>query len=326
MTEPLDLAPIEARATAATTGPWERHPQYGPHFLANITGAYLEGVGDLNFGTGEQADADEEFVRHAQPDVTALIAEVKRLRAAAPPADAITVTRDQLAALLAHHADVIATRWDAYAPDPAAYALRTHAGELTADEETPFVRELLDSMLSFEAEAATPSAPADQPSIRDAMGPADGQQKMRLLHRLYASTAPVEEPADTDLRDRIATAISKWHRDPDQPLYVQGADAVLAVLPAPADRAGVLQDAALAAEHDPYFDAYGARVGAWLRSRATHTRPTEITHGTPPFASSLTACCGRPLQALPPSDRLAKGTAPITCPGAVEAEHTPEQP
>jgi hypothetical protein len=32
------------------------------------------------------------------------------------------------------------------------------------------------------------------------------------------------------LRDRITTAISKWHRDPEQPLYEQGADAVLAVL------------------------------------------------------------------------------------------------
>src|SRR5690606_1371389 len=32
------------------------------------------------------------------------------------------------------------------------------------------------------------------------------------------------------LRDRITTAISRWHRDPEQPLYEQGADAVLAVL------------------------------------------------------------------------------------------------
>src|SRR5690606_2644464 len=46
------------------------------------------------------------------------------------------------------------------------------------------------------------------------------------------------------LRDRITTAISKWHRDPEQPLYEQGADAVLAVLPEPADRAAVLAEAA----------------------------------------------------------------------------------
>lgn len=65
------------------------------------------------------------------------------------PADQL---RDRVAALLAHHVDVLAARWDAYAPDPAAYSLRLHAGELTADEETPFVRELLDSILAFEAE------------------------------------------------------------------------------------------------------------------------------------------------------------------------------
>ena len=30
-------------------------------------------------------------------------------------------------------------------------------------------------------------------------------------------------------RERYATAISKWHRDPEQPLYTQGADAVIAI-------------------------------------------------------------------------------------------------
>ncbi|WP_411119012.1 hypothetical protein [Streptomyces sp. 058-1L] len=65
------------------------------------------------------------------------------------PADLL---RARVASLLAHHADVLAARWDAYAPDPAAYSLRLHAGELTAEEETPFVRELLDSVLAFEAE------------------------------------------------------------------------------------------------------------------------------------------------------------------------------
>jgi hypothetical protein len=77
--------------------------------------------------------------------------------------DHITVSRDQLAALLAHHADVIAARWDAYAPDPAAYALRTHAGELTAEEETPAVAGLLDSMMSFSAPVAARQA-AGQPA------------------------------------------------------------------------------------------------------------------------------------------------------------------
>ncbi|MFI8301527.1 hypothetical protein ACIGCZ_37095 [Streptomyces nigra] len=81
MNQPLDLDPIEARAKAATPGPWERYSQYGAHFYANTTGEYLIGVGDLNFGDGEQADADEAFVRHAREDVDALLAEVRRLSA-----------------------------------------------------------------------------------------------------------------------------------------------------------------------------------------------------------------------------------------------------
>ncbi|MFF5891202.1 hypothetical protein ACFY72_20825 [Streptomyces globisporus] len=47
------------------------------------------------------------------------------------------------------------------------------------------------------------------------------------------SPTPADRPAD-QLRDLLTTAISKWHRDPELPQYAQGADAVLAVLPAPA--------------------------------------------------------------------------------------------
>ncbi|MEU8537115.1 hypothetical protein [Streptomyces parvulus] len=75
------LTDIETRTNAATKGPWEHHPAYGPNFFANTTGLYLQGVGDLNFGVGEQARADEEFVKHAQQDVAALLAEVRRLQA-----------------------------------------------------------------------------------------------------------------------------------------------------------------------------------------------------------------------------------------------------
>ena len=74
------LDDIEARAQVATDGPWDRHG-YGPNFFANTSGPYPRGVGDFNFGVGEQADADEEFVRHAVEDVRALVAEVRRLRA-----------------------------------------------------------------------------------------------------------------------------------------------------------------------------------------------------------------------------------------------------
>jgi hypothetical protein len=41
-------------------------------------------------------------------------------------------------------------------------------------------------------------------------------------------TSPEQQPAD-ERRERYATAISKWHRDPEQPLYTQGADAVIAL-------------------------------------------------------------------------------------------------
>jgi hypothetical protein len=74
------LADIEARTLAATPGPWQPYPDYGPTFYANTSGEYLRGVGDFNFGAGEQAEADEEFVKHAQQDVTALLAEIRRLK------------------------------------------------------------------------------------------------------------------------------------------------------------------------------------------------------------------------------------------------------
>src|SRR5690606_38138460 len=59
-----------------------------------------------------------------------------------------------------------------------------------------------------------------------------------------AAVSAVVTPAagQAALRDRITTAISRWHRDPEQPLYEQGADAVLAVLP-PTDRAADEVDA-----------------------------------------------------------------------------------
>lgn len=74
------LADIEARANAATEGPWVRYEEYGPTFYANTSGEYLRGVGDFNFGVGDQADADEAFVRHAPEDVRLLLAEVARLK------------------------------------------------------------------------------------------------------------------------------------------------------------------------------------------------------------------------------------------------------
>jgi hypothetical protein len=74
------LDDIETRADAATPGPWELYDGYGPHFYAYLRGSHLQGIGTLNFGDGEAADADRAFVLQAREDVPALLAEVRRLR------------------------------------------------------------------------------------------------------------------------------------------------------------------------------------------------------------------------------------------------------
>ena len=73
------LASIRNRAKAATEGPWERYPEYGPTFFANVTGSHLQGVGDFNFGVGDQAEADETLVRHAHEDIAYLLARVAQM-------------------------------------------------------------------------------------------------------------------------------------------------------------------------------------------------------------------------------------------------------
>jgi hypothetical protein len=72
------LAEIRAREAAATEGPWEPCPGWGPTFYGNLRGEYLRGVGDINFGVGEQADADLAFVLAAREDIPALLAEAER--------------------------------------------------------------------------------------------------------------------------------------------------------------------------------------------------------------------------------------------------------
>ncbi|MFI1677018.1 hypothetical protein [Streptomyces sp. NPDC020607] len=174
-----------------------------------------------------------------------------------PPAARITLNRDQLAALLAHHADTIAARWresPGRSAWVAASALDSHAADLTADEETPAVRKLLDSMLSFETEhPAALSAPAVRDRVAQAIAADDGH------------------PWET-----ISADTQQHYRD--------NADAVLAVLPAPADRAAVLHEAADVAHAEAahlYDDmgqkaAAGARlVGARLSRMADEAQQTE---------------------------------------------------
>ncbi|MFF4489489.1 hypothetical protein ACFY0F_23820 [Streptomyces sp. NPDC001544] len=74
-------AEIAARTEAATPGPWEEHEKYGRHFFAYLGGPYLRGVGTLNFGEGDDADADRALTVNAQADITALLAELAAVRA-----------------------------------------------------------------------------------------------------------------------------------------------------------------------------------------------------------------------------------------------------
>jgi hypothetical protein len=70
------------------------------------------------------------------------------------------------------------------------------------------------------------------------------------------SAAAPPTQADEERRERYATAISKWHRDWEQPLYTQGADAVIAV--ADAEQAELRRERDLAIAHDrqPYPTAW----------------------------------------------------------------------
>lgn len=68
------IAEIRGREQAATPGPWEPYKDYGPNFYAYLLGEHLRGVGDLNFGDGEEAEADRAFVTHAREDMHDLLA------------------------------------------------------------------------------------------------------------------------------------------------------------------------------------------------------------------------------------------------------------
>lgn len=74
------LADIKAREEIATPGPWEPHTECGEHFYAYLGGSYLRGVGTLNFGDGEDADADREFTLKARTDVPWLVEQLEQAR------------------------------------------------------------------------------------------------------------------------------------------------------------------------------------------------------------------------------------------------------
>lgn len=77
MSEALNLGGIEARADAATEGPWEFDETLGISCeLFRSLGAHEWGI---HLGSIEQRD-DAEFIARARDDVPALLAEVRRLR------------------------------------------------------------------------------------------------------------------------------------------------------------------------------------------------------------------------------------------------------
>lgn len=105
MTDELDLDTIEARVNAATEGPWEAEVGEGIEVNAGTARTVWNDAGDvgtpakswrstdriLEVSDAEYDLPDEdyeivaanaEFIAHARTDVPALIAEVRRLRAA----------------------------------------------------------------------------------------------------------------------------------------------------------------------------------------------------------------------------------------------------
>lgn len=84
--QPLDLDTIEARANAATEGPWEWDGWVDPDGtefwqLRSADGDVLYPVWlNTSQATLDVSAEDRDFIAHARTDVPALIAEVKRLR------------------------------------------------------------------------------------------------------------------------------------------------------------------------------------------------------------------------------------------------------
>lgn len=98
MTQPNPATPdreteIRARVRAATPGPWELHEPWGPDFYAYLGGSHMRGVGTINFGTGEAAQADTAFVLKAREDVDWLLNRVAELKADREAAVAAEVRR-----------------------------------------------------------------------------------------------------------------------------------------------------------------------------------------------------------------------------------------
>lgn len=86
MTTPLSdtrLTEIRDCHQAATGGRWliDRDGAFGETTVIADQGEHAATIGSMDFGDGDQADADRTFVLYAHRDVGVLLAEVDRLRA-----------------------------------------------------------------------------------------------------------------------------------------------------------------------------------------------------------------------------------------------------
>lgn len=81
---PLDVEAIRARHAAATDGHWfmDTAGRFcgDPNMVVGDRGDHADAIATMRFGEGDQAEADEAFVLGAHDDITALLAEVDRLR------------------------------------------------------------------------------------------------------------------------------------------------------------------------------------------------------------------------------------------------------
>lgn len=98
----IDLDAIEARAKAATEGPWESHGQ-GVRAVASVAfcsdGFAYSVRGPQQRISGHDATQNACFIAHAREDVPALTAEVRALRAQLASArEANKATLDRLEA------------------------------------------------------------------------------------------------------------------------------------------------------------------------------------------------------------------------------------
>lgn len=102
----LDLDAIEARANAATPGPWKRLPSLSIDYAVESEVSKGCGVPDLMIDlSGDSARADADFIAAARTDVPALVAEVRRLRVAIGVGREGIIERDETIARLASEAE-----------------------------------------------------------------------------------------------------------------------------------------------------------------------------------------------------------------------------